>query len=362
MKHPYVGVLVNQRLFKGIKQGNTAHEALYQYVLAGNEYKVTPCFFRLGDIRPGQPTVRAYVSSGLNYVRKEVPIPHIIHNRAMYHRSTSNKKLERLTRNGMTIFNQFTRYNKYRIHQILLQDSDIRVSLPETELATIHSIKGMMSRHDILIIKPSNGSIGKGIMKLEKSGDDSWTLFYRGNSQGSYRQYRFRNKLPLFLRRAITNRTYLVQQRLPLAEYEGRPYDFRVSVQRDRSGDWNVTGIVGKAAASRSFITNVAQGGKVHPLETIIESSSSQSSEYVRDQLTNFSLRVAQHLSRHLPHLADIGLDVGITPEGFPLFIECNCRDLRYSFLKGGLVTEWMNTYRNPIGYARYLLEQHKQG
>ncbi|MEX2415503.1 MAG: YheC/YheD family protein [Paenibacillaceae bacterium] len=361
MKRPYVGVLVNQRLFKGIEQGKTAHESLYHYVLAGNEYKVVPCFFRLGDIRPGQPTVRAYVSSGLGFIRKEVPTPRIIHNRAMYRRSISNKKLERLTRNGMIIFNQFTRYYKYRIHQILLQDSRIRVSLPETEIATIDSIKGMMSRHHTLILKPNNGSIGKGIMKLEKSAADSWTIFYRGNSQGNYRQYTFRSSLPLFLRHAIAKQSYLVQQRLPLAEFEGHPYDFRVSVQRDRTGDWTVTGIVGKAAANRSFITNVAQGGKVHPLETIIRSNTAQSSAYVREQLTQFSLSVARHLSLHLPYLADIGLDVGITPDGFPLFIECNCKDLRYSFRKAGLIDEWVNTYRNPIGYAKYLLEQHKQ-
>lgn len=361
MKRQYVGVLVNQRLFKGIEQGKTAHESLYQYVLAGNEYKVTPCFFRIEDIRPSKPTIRAYVFTGLGYIRKVVPTPRIIHNRAMYRSSISNKKLEHLTHNGMMIFNQFTRYNKYRIHQILLQDSSIRVSLPETEIATIDSIKTMMSRHHTLILKPNNGSIGKGIMKLEKSTNDSWTIHYRGNSQGSYRQYTFRTKLPLFLRRAILKQSYLVQQRLPLAEFEGRPYDFRVSVQRDRTGEWTVTGIVGKAAANRSFITNVAQGGKVHPLETIIQSNNTQSSVFIRDQLTQFSLSVAMYLSRHLPNLADIGLDVGITPDGFPLFIECNCRDLRYSFRKAGLIEQWVNTYRNPIGYAKYLLEQHKE-
>src|SRR5690606_36757905 len=99
----------------------------------------------------------------------------------------------------------------------------------------------------------------------------------------------------------------------------------------------------------------------VHSLETITKSNSAQSPAYIREQLTQFSLRVAQHLSIHLPHLADIGLDIGITPEGFPLFIECNCKDLRYSFRKAGLFEEWINTYRNPIGYARYLLDKEEQ-
>jgi hypothetical protein len=354
-------VLLNQRLFRGITSGKTAHESIYHYVLAGNEYKVTPCFLRLEDIRPGHPTVRAYVATSVGYVRKVIPTPHVIHNRAMYRSSSSNKKLTLLTRKGMLIFNQFTRYHKYRIHQILMQDAHIRLSLPETELATIESIKAMMTRHPTLILKPNNGSIGKGIMKLEKSNELCWTLYSRGTSRGKYSQRVFQTILPLQLRRAIAKQSYLVQQRLPLAEYEGRPFDFRVSVQRDRTGDWIVTGIVGKAAANRSFITNVAQGGQVHSLETITQSNSAQSPTYIREQLTKFSLRVAQHLSIHLPHLADIGLDIGITPEGFPLFIECNCKDLRYSFRKAGLFEEWVNTYRNPIGYARYLLDKEEQ-
>src|SRR5690554_6513250 len=361
VKRPYVGVLLNQRIFKGIEHGITAHESLYHYVLAGNEYKVTPCFFRLQDNRPGQRTIRAYVSTGAGYIRKVTPTPSVIHNRAMYRSRVSNMELVQLTRKGTRIFNQFTRYHKYRIHQILLLDPLIRVSLPETEMATINSIEGMMTRHHTLILKPNNGSIGKGIMKLEKSIDDSWTLHYRGNSQGVYQQCIFRTQLPLILRRAIVKRSYLVQQRLPLAEFEGRPYDFRVSVQRDNTGNWTETGIVGKAAANRSFITNVAQGGRVHPLETIIKSNTSQSSTYVREQLTQFSLHVAEHLSRHLPYLADIGLDVGITPDGFPLFIECNCKDLRYSFQKAGLIEQWINTYRNPIGYAKHLLDQSER-
>jgi hypothetical protein len=358
LEQRYVGVLVNQRLYNGIEKGKTGHEALYQYVLAGNQYQVTPCFFRLRDIRPGQKTIKAYIFSGGSYVRKQLPTPLVVHNRGMYQRKEPYRKLERLVQGGTLVFNQYTRYSKSRIHRILLLNPEIRVSLPETEPATRQSINEMMTRHHTLILKPNSGSIGKGIMKLERTDSGNWSLYYRGDQRGNYRKSEFRKQLPIVLIRAIHKKPYLVQQRLPLAEFEGRPFDFRISVQKDYSGEWNVTGIVGKAAANRSFITNVAQGGKVYPLETIVRTIPQHLIANVRERLEGFSLLVANHLSQHLPNLADIGLDVGITQDGFPMFIECNCRDLRYSFLKGGLLKEWVNTYRNPIGYASYLYEQ----
>ena len=120
MERRYVGVLVNQRLFNGINKGKTGHESLHQYVRAGLQYKVTPCFFRLCDIHPGQSTIKAYIASNGGYVRKELPTPTIIHNRAMYQKKSANAKLQRLIQNGATIFNPFTRYGKLHIHRSLL--------------------------------------------------------------------------------------------------------------------------------------------------------------------------------------------------------------------------------------------------
>ncbi|WP_376768681.1 YheC/YheD family protein [Paenibacillus foliorum] len=47
---------------------------------------------------------------------------------------------------------------------------------------------------------------------------------------------------------------------MPLATYEGRPFDLRISVQRDASGEWQLTGIVAKIASKKTLLTNIAQG------------------------------------------------------------------------------------------------------
>ncbi|MNW63144.1 hypothetical protein D3C74_413230 [compost metagenome] len=73
--------------------------------------------------------------------------------------------------------------------------------------------------------------------------------------------------------------------------------------------------------------------------------------------VTALSLSIAHQLENHLPGLADIGLDIGITRDQRLYFIECNGRDQRYGFQKAGLSGTWKDSYRRPMGYARFLLE-----
>lgn len=198
-------------------------------------------------------------------------------------------------------------------------------------------------------------------MLLERAGA-SWRLTYPASLSIRNRRWRkveFKgNRLPSILRQRLRKMQYIVQQRLPLATYQGRPFDMRVSVQRDGTGDWQVTGIVVKVASSNHFLTNVAQGGSVHQLQNILAEEYPQlQQQAVFDAIHDFSLRVARHLGCNLPNMADLGLDVGITTDGFPLFIECNGKDQRYSFREAGMMEEWKASYYNPMAYSKYLLD-----
>jgi hypothetical protein len=355
----YVGILLNRGWYQGIRTGKTGHEAMLQYVASARSYGLTPCFIQLRDIKPGAAKVSAYLYSDWKVMKKEIPMPRVIHNRAIYKNKAMKDKIKRISQSGTIVFNQNNRYGKLYIHKLLLSNPDLRVHLPETEEATMSNLKSMMAKHASLILKPNNGSIGKGIMLMERREDGDWQLRLRlGTALRTMKQWHDGDALPLPLLNRIQQQRYLVQQRLPLATLEGRPFDIRVSVQRDKSGKWQITGMVGKAAAARSFLTNVAQGGEVYTLERILKTYPTLKCETVRGDIARFSLLVAEELSLHLPELADIGLDIGITEFGFPMFIECNGRDLRYSFLRGGLLKEWTNTYRNPMGYAAYLIKR----
>nr|WP_275900603.1 YheC/YheD family protein [Paenibacillus periandrae] len=295
------------------------------------------------------------------FIRKNVPVPEVIHNRAIYNGRKQFRQINSWIKEGKQLFNQWNRYGKLYIQNVLMKEPSLRPHIPITYDATISHINMMMKLYNDLIIKPNKSSVGRGVMKLEKTAR-GWKLTYPASlsiHNKTWRTLTFQgNRLPLLLRSRLQRARYIVQQRLPLATFEGLPFDLRVSVQRGAKGQWQVTGIVAKVASKRCFLTNVAQGGTVYRLEPILiaEYPHLQPKTVIKG-IEQFSLKVAEHLGSHLPHMADLGLDVGITIEGFPMLIECNGKDQRYSFREAGMLQEWRATYDNPMAYARYLLD-----
>ena len=362
MHQPAIGILLDNRTFTGILQGKTHHEAIPLYEEAAQRLGVAICYFRLRDISCKTMKVQALTldPSTSSYVRITTRLPWIIHNRTMTFRRTAKRKLARLHRQGIFIYNRHTRYGKRFIHKLLLKDMELGPHLPETYRATIGTVRNMMKRYHSLILKPDNGSIGRGIMLLEKR-QGRWLLKVRNRrNKGQWRRIPVRSTLPRALRKLMARRRYLVQQRLPLATYMGRPFDLRVSVQRNGRGQWQVTGIVGKAAPAGLFLTNVAQGGTVYTLDHLLAAHRAWNPHAVRMRIEELSLRIAHHLGHYLPNLADLGLDIGLTSEGIPMFIECNCRDLRYSFLQGRQWKEWQDVYYQPLSYGHYVHMQRQ--
>lgn len=362
MPYPYVGILINNKLHRRIPLGKTKYEAVDFYVEAGKKYGFTPCFFRIEDYKLGSRQVSAYVKDSDKFIKKNVPAPDIIHNRAIYSSQKQNQKLQSMVKAGKQIFNRWNRYSKLRIQKLLNQESNLRPHLPGTYEATPGNIAIMMRRYDQLIIKPNKSSIGRGVMKMERV-PTGWKLTYPASLHIHNKRWRTLNfkdsRLPLVLKNKIKKRPYIVQQRLPLATFNGRPFDLRVSVQRGGTGQWQVTGIVAKVASDKNFLTNVAQGATLHRLEDILikEYSHLKANEVIRN-IQDFSVRIAKYLAICLPHIADLGLDVGITTDGFPMFIECNSKDQRYSFREAGMDQEWQATYFTPMAYAKYLLDR----
>lgn len=307
--------------------------------------------------------MKAYVKLDNGYVRTNVPAPSVIHNRAIFGSKDQYHRLSSWLSEGRSLFNRRNRYGKLLIHSLLWEDVDLRPHMPVTERATAVTIQRMMKQAGSLIVKPNNSSIGLGIMRIDRT-KTGWKLTYPvklGAVKQKWRSIEWKDKhLPLLLRKRIRSTYYIVQERLPLATFRGSPFDLRVSVQRTADGQWGMTGIVAKVAPKHTFVTNVAQGGSTYPLAAILqEEYPNLDMEGVEQRINNLSIRIASLLSERLPHMADLGLDVGITTDGHPMFIECNGRDQRYSFREAGMMDVWAATYDNPMGYAKYLLDNH---
>ncbi|MFP7299292.1 YheC/YheD family protein [Neobacillus niacini] len=352
MNAPTLGILVDGLIYSGIKANVSYFEQISFYEEACMQFGLHPCFFRLKDISLENNQMNALVRGNKGkYEVKTINIPKVIHNRGLFFKSESRLKLKKLQESGVIIFNDWNRYGKWDVHTILLRNKELQPHLPETKRASSGNFIQMMEKHKELIIKPNSGSLGGGVVMVEKKDRELWEVCYNQKREV------FAAEWPEIIRKKVLNKHYIIQERIPLAEFHGSPFDLRVSVQKNGAGEWQVTGMVGKVAKIGNYVTNVAKGGTCRSLAELVNEFSDWDLKDVSQSIENFSIKAVTELNKYYPNLADVGLDIGLTPEGFPMFIECNGRDLRITFGKANMHDVWKATYITPISYARYLFD-----
>lgn len=345
-----VGVLLDLKTYLGIPKGRTGNERLALYNKAGKKYGIKPFYMSLQHVKTN--SALGYYFENKAYKRISRSIPKVTHNRAITLSPFLRKRLTKLSQSSI-VFNRQNRYDKHRIHQLIHANHSLRKYLPKSMSFSSKNLKIALEKSSSLFIKPTNSSVGDGIMKISKLEGGQWHLY------GVKRKPKLVSKkqaISLIVKK-VGRQNYMLQEAIPLATYNGRPYDLRVSVQRGGSGQWQVTGIVGKVAAYGRHVTNVAKGGKVIRCERLFESSGFDSIQ-MKQQIQEASLAIAQYIGGKLPHMADIGLDVGVDQDGEIKLIEINGRDQRYSFKNANMKTTFYRTYETPLRYARFLLQQ----
>lgn len=349
-----VGILLDHDMFKGVPHKRTGYEHIKLYNKAGNELGVQPFYMSLQHIQKN--SALGYVFVGGRYQLTKRNIPKVTHNRALPSSSFLRTRLNQLAQSSI-IFNRINRFGKHKIYKLLYTNRSLRTYLPHTIGYSRQNLKRAltMNNYSSLFIKPSSGSVGDGVIKLTKQENGIWNMHWKRGKPT-------RNPLGKtvnFLEKYIGKQRYIIQEAIPLATYKGRPYDLRVSVQRGTNGVWQITGMVGKVAAAGRHVTNVAKGGKVRRCEELFQASGF-SPESMKQSISKASLDIAKFLGKKLPHLADIGLDIGVDQRGNIKLIEMNGRDQRITFKKAKLHTVFFQTYSTPLRYAKYLLNHTK--
>jgi hypothetical protein len=345
---PVIGILFDPQMSRAVTRKRTGTERLRFYHKAANKLGIDLFYTSLSQIDLKKRRAKGSLYRGGTLRTKTIALPSVFHNRSMPFDAGGKRKLRALSK-YTSIFNRQTRYSKLKIHRLLRGNEHLKPHLPDTAPLNRKTLSSMMHKHDYLFLKPSSGSIGKGIYTLTKRSEKIWVLqaSRKKNIVSSGEVYGN-------LKRRIRFSRYLVQEGIRLAKYGGRPFDLRVSIQRDDSGDWQVTGMVGKVAARGKKVTNIGSGGRAVRAAKLFRSLGLDP-DTVSSSVRSVSLDAAKHLSQKLRGLADLGLDIGIDKSGKPYFIEMNGRDQRYSFREAGMRDTWYKTFENPLSYAAYL-------
>lgn len=209
--------------------------------------------------------------------------------------------------------------SKWDQYQMMKQWDLLSSYIPCTDLLTVVSLQEYLIKYEEVIIKPCVGQQGKGIVHIQKSGEETF-IVHAGIRKKVF--YSFEEMYAHLYKVYLSNNDYIVQPKLRLANYRGSPFDIRVVLQKVGSV-WEVTGKLVKVAAKGFFITNVAQ--KVLLLEEALAGSTvSRYRSWIDDEMDELCKSAAVRLNHHYLDLAIIGFDVGVTDIGELWIIEAN--------------------------------------
>ncbi|MEC2076324.1 YheC/YheD family protein [Metabacillus fastidiosus] len=215
---------------------------------------------------------------------------------------------------------------KWEKYNIMKKDREIAKHLPDTRILTDESLWEMVKLYRCVVIKPSCGSFGSGIIKVSLLVDSSYEVHFENKRKI------FHNKeqaLEYIKEIRLPQKSYIVQQWIPLAvtNKPARPFDLRIMVQRmKKSPDWVMTGHLAKVAARGYFITNVVK--TIIPIQEAIDGSPVKSNIKSTSLLDieRLALRATSQLEKHSLNSRNIGLDMAFDKNGYIWIIEVNLR------------------------------------
>jgi len=299
-----------------------------------------------------------------HWVRMREPLPDIVYDRCFFtsraERQTAAAVLEKICQYKKHIVLSGNLPSKLTVYEALSKDSRIAAYLPATDrFQSALQVQELLHRHSQgVVIKPSSGMQGKGIVRLRK------LLLHSGYSaQGrTIRNKPFAKYFPTehaLIRwiEAYKNRTQLLlQPYLSLTNAEDTPFDIRVLLQKDAAGQWRHTGSAARIGQNGSLTSNLHGGGSaVQAINWLIHSFGKAEAERLLSKLHIISHYTAEKLENSFGRFAELAFDFGLEPDGRVWLLEVNSKPGRTAFRLNGDQQAKQLSIERPLLYARLL-------
>jgi len=329
---PVFGVLITKLLRTPEGIFGPASSFCQEVVQGAREKGVLAYIFTLNDIDHQNQTVNGWVWKDGNWSQQVMPMPDAVYNRLASRKHENSSDIQDLFRQwkakGISIFNEHF-LNKWQVHQALSNLAEAKPYLPTTYLYRgFATIKEVASRYPQVYLKPANGSLGIGIYRITRNGK-KFTCHHSTVNGSIEKHYNRLVDLYQSVGPRISKAPYLVQQGLRLVKINGNPLDFRSLVQKDITGKWAVTSIVGRSGQDQSIVSNLARGGTIMQATKALQSASPWTSGIrpSTDHLKKVSISLAQSLESSIEgHFAELGIDLAVDTSGKVWLLEINAK------------------------------------
>ncbi|PWI58251.1 YheC/YheD family protein [Sulfoacidibacillus thermotolerans] len=360
---PLIGIMARPHAVNGIFQGKQG-PLLLRYLEAAARENAFACVFDPVDLDVERQRLRGYVLSKRTIAGErrveflDLGIPLVIYDQIAsrrYDRSKSCTAAREYLKQTSVIFNDGY-FDKWEVHTWLGAYARLRPHLPHTALMTSQdTLRMFLHAHETVFVKPIHGSLGIGIVHIEQSGEcyeavlrTKQGLLHAGvkcDAKSLYQHFK-----PRF-RRAL----HIVQEGIPLARWDGRPFDIRLLMQKNHKGQWKRTKVYLRVAAKGDFTSNLTTGGQALPLSALEEESGLNVTKLKREILQLEKLIPACIEAQSGRMLGEMGIDLGVSQTGQIYVIEVNSKPWKTAMTLSGSEQLVDLSFLRPIRFALWL-------
>lgn len=263
---------------------------------------------------------------------------------------------------GERIFNSFSNgsFNKWELWERLSPVEELSHHLPFTEqLTALLSLDAILEAYQSIYLKPSGGTLSKGIMKVEKT-PSGYLVTYptRKKSEGPIQEHLEDAQSIEQWFKKLKSKKYLAQQAISMNRYKNKPIDFRVIMQKNEAGQWECSGIFGKFGKSGNIITNFTRNGFIRSGKDTFQIAFNMNEQEALtkiEELKKIAFRICQVFDEY-GNYGDLGIDLMVDHEWKVWILEVNTLDTYHRFpLHMDDEELYKKVVTSPFRYAKYL-------
>ena len=287
----------------------------------------------------------------------EFPIPEMIYDRCFYmndpHSSQCKAIVKWLKARKDILFLGHGLPNKLALYEAIVHTSLSPYLLDSKPVASAEGFIQALSPQKPVVIKPVNGSQGRGIYLLEKT---SKGLLVHTDTQDTHLTRTFSAFQPAieWLNRLTSKQDYLVQPYANLRNEYNHPFDIRTLLQKDENGNWREICRGIRTGMKDGIISNLSAGGTITSFESWMQMIPMPQSEFISKELDDLLSRIPIILEQTFPPLFELGIDIGVSDTGAIWILDINSKPGRTVALT--LKPELTETLFNaPLLYGKTL-------
>jgi glutathione synthase/RimK-type ligase-like ATP-grasp enzyme len=364
---PTIGILCHPRWDdkKGELRQTRQLPGLLKMVEAGTRQGALVYLFAIQDVDFAKWKVKGYVWADGGWTQAWLPFPDVIYDQVVSRKVERNPKYlqerKRLSQlYGDRIFNDGF-FDKSQVHDWLTADHRTRPYLPHTvQYSQSRDLVQFLRHHSVVFIKPVHGSLGLGIVRVSRQADGSFAYELKRPGGRISGKAADPEGVVEALRGRLKSKPYLIQEGIPLAQYNRRPFDLRIVLQRDGRGVWMRTKMFARVAQPGDFTSNVSSGGEALSVSEVLRSLYPDIAKRKQCQ------RLIRRVSRLVPDVieeqsgktfGELGIDVGLDGAGHVWVIEVNAKPWKSPTTDKGRQDLVDLAFMRPMEYALQLAQ-----